>query len=328
MSKKRIAWRSALSLACLMVAATVASASANQTFVASTGSDSNTSVNCNRASPCRNIAAALTVTNSGGIITALDEGPFDVGTTLAITKSVKILGVDGPRSIVNANLTIGLACGTSVELRSLLVDGQGQGSTGINVSGVGRLFIDDSIVENYSGDGIDFDVTSSCSSPPTALFVENSIVRRNGGDGIEISSGSGEVIASITKNTKLQDNGDSGLQLLDNATVTFHNSEATYNANAGLEVAPSSGTSALDVTESKIDLNTTGLLLGPGSSATAIICMANSFVVENNTRGSKTGAGSSNFGEPQQVSNSNVFSRSGSAGNIGFPTLHPTFCNN
>jgi hypothetical protein len=72
--------------------AATAHAASGRTFVSGTGNDSNTGTNCARATPCRTLATAYSVTNSGGEIQALDPAGYG---TLTITGPVAILGVPG-----------------------------------------------------------------------------------------------------------------------------------------------------------------------------------------------------------------------------------------
>jgi hypothetical protein len=72
----------------LFAAATFSSAvnaAAQRTFVASTGSPTNTAFNCSIAKPCRAFIEAIGVTNPGGEVVVLDSAGYGAVT---ITKSV------------------------------------------------------------------------------------------------------------------------------------------------------------------------------------------------------------------------------------------------
>jgi len=72
---------------------TTAHASANRTFVSTTGNDSNVSVNCSQSENCRSFGAALAVTNSGGEIIVVDSGGYGAA-TISQPVTITAIGVD------------------------------------------------------------------------------------------------------------------------------------------------------------------------------------------------------------------------------------------
>jgi hypothetical protein len=72
-------------------------------YVSGLGNDSNASVNCPRANPCRTLATAYTVVQAGGEIIALD--PADYG-PVTIAEQLSILGVEGAEIGVAAGGTV------------------------------------------------------------------------------------------------------------------------------------------------------------------------------------------------------------------------------
>jgi hypothetical protein len=69
-------------------AAALANATAQRTFVASTGNDANNAFNCSIVKPCRGFAAAVGVTASGGEVIVLDSAGYGA---VMITQSVSII---------------------------------------------------------------------------------------------------------------------------------------------------------------------------------------------------------------------------------------------
>ncbi len=110
--------------------ATAAQAQLQNTYVASNGVDTN---DCSRTTPCRTFAGALTKTNAGGQINAVDAGDYG---PVTINKSVII---DGKGTSASINITAGNAIATTVPiststivLRNLHLNGGGTASRGVN----------------------------------------------------------------------------------------------------------------------------------------------------------------------------------------------------
>src|SRR5271154_7535214 len=150
----------AITFACSMHAAP-AQAQAARTFVSAAGSDSN---NClNVLTPCRHFAAAFAVTGTNGEIYVLD--PANYG-SLTITHAVSIQG-HGWASIApvsgQAAITINAVGATDkINIIGVVLDGTAlTGTTGIQFNSGGTLTVRDSVIRNFSGDGIDFEPTAA-----------------------------------------------------------------------------------------------------------------------------------------------------------------------
>jgi hypothetical protein len=153
----------------------------NRTFVASNGNDA--SPDCSRGNPCRSFSGALGKTNAGGEVIALDSAGY--GATLTITRSVSIIaptGIYGGMTPTTGTAISVNAPDATVVLRGLYLNAAGA-TTGISVTAVGALHVDNMVVNNFSSSGIDF------SAGPSFLFVNDSIFRGNGrlgGSGIRV----------------------------------------------------------------------------------------------------------------------------------------------
>lgn len=151
-----------------------------RTFVSSHGSDANTATNCGFVNPCRGFTAALTVTDDGGEIIALDAAGYGAVT---ITKSVSITanpGVYAGISVASGDGVTIATPGVSVSLRGLIINGTG-GTNGINMTNGAALFVENCVISNFSGPGI-YVVTAA------AVRVSDTVVKNNT-QGIHIENG-------------------------------------------------------------------------------------------------------------------------------------------
>jgi len=127
-----------------------ASASTNRTFVASTGSDSNTGANCARTTPCRTFAAALGVTVAGGEIVALDQIGYG---TLTINKAITLVGMEGAFISAPSNgtgLVVSAGASDLVIIRNIAFTGQGNTNTvGIQLTS-GHLVLQNCAIRNLT----------------------------------------------------------------------------------------------------------------------------------------------------------------------------------
>ena len=173
---------------CLLLAST-ASAQLNRTFVASTGNDAN---DCSRATPCRNFAAAILQTNAGGEIIPLDSAGY--GPTLNITKAVSIVtptGIyAGMTTVAGAAISVN-APGAIVVLRGLYLNALG-GLQGVVVTDVGRLYIENSVVNAFQGNGVEFHGAGE-------LLMTDSISRNNGNT---VQTGGGVAVYGLDANNR------------------------------------------------------------------------------------------------------------------------------
>ena len=210
----------------LAFAALAQGQTAQRTFVSTSGSDANTASLCSAANPCRGFAAALTVTNTNGEIVALTSGGYGAVT---ITKGVQITAPTGIYAGITASSGDGItvnAPGAVVVLRGLTLNGQGA-SNGILVTAVGALHVEGCIVNGFSNNGINVNLTADGSE----VFIKDTIVRNNGG-GIFITTTSGTVRASIN-GCRSENHVNDGFLAYNRSRVTISNSVASGNGNSG-----------------------------------------------------------------------------------------------
>src|SRR5262245_44821389 len=121
-------------------------------FVAAQGLDSNP---CTFAQPCRSFQRAHDVVAANGEIDVLDPAGYGAVT---ISKSISIQGhgFSGISAPAGDAITISAGANDRINLRGLLIDGVGTGSIGIVFNSGGSLNIQDSVVRNFTANGINF----------------------------------------------------------------------------------------------------------------------------------------------------------------------------
>jgi hypothetical protein len=179
-----------------------AAAQNTQSWVASTGSDSNA---CTRAAPCANFTRALNVTNAGGTISCVDRlGSGSVTIGKSITIDCEPGGVirnttNGIAVLINGNAT------TVVHLRGLVLDGQTTGGTGIRIIAGRKLFIDHVTIRDFQINGIYLQTSTAALDVTVADTIITNIGRSSpltgdGGIGI-FASGTVDLRLAVVRST-------------------------------------------------------------------------------------------------------------------------------
>ncbi len=263
-----------------------ATGSAQRTFVsAAAGNDANP---CTRAAPCRNFAAAIAQTVSGGEVVVLDSGGYG---TVTISQAVSLVAPPGVYAGISVfsgtGITINAGLGDVVTIRGLTLNGLGGGNGIVFTSGA-ALYVQDSVFKNLAGVGV-------YGAASASVVVEDSLFSRVG-NGVFLQTGAGTirgtvehsrfedgfagVIAGIGANAVVRDSVASGNQAgfsaqAVNAQLDVENSLATHN-DIGLN---SNG--VIRASETTIEENTTGL-------AGTIVSFGNNRLAGNGFNGSFT----------------------------------------
>jgi nitrous oxidase accessory protein NosD len=239
----------ASTLLALLVAAPLAFG-AQRTFVsAQTGNDTNP---CTVAAPCRGFAAALANTDAGGEIVVLDSGGYG---PVTITKAVAIqapAGIHAAISVFSGNgIAVTAGAADSVTLKGLSITGQG-GTSGIAFSSGASLFVIDCAVSGFAYAGLVFNAAS-----PTSVGVVDRSVFTNNQYGI--SNGAG--------------------------ILTVRNSIASKNSGAGMLIfgLAATGGATLDVFDSLLDSNGTGLHALTNNGGPSHVRLSGNRIVNNTT---------------------------------------------
>jgi hypothetical protein len=289
------------------LSAVPARAQVSRTFVSAAGSDSN---NCaNVTTPCRHFAAAYAATAPSGEIFVLD--PANYG-SLTITHAVSIEG-HGWASIAPPNngnaITINAGATDKIIIRGVSLNGVGAAgtTTGIQFNSGGPLTVENSVIRNFSGDGLDF-------SPPATgkLVVSNSVVSDNSNSGIAVfPTGSDGLVDAIFNRVETNNNTNYGIFVWgqqntggfvratvndsvafgngygyyvlsdsghETAFLVLHGSVAAGNTNAGIISTGGNFSTMTMVTNSVVTNNNTGIVESTG----AVFNMGNSTVTGNN----------------------------------------------
>jgi len=286
---------------------TIAQAQATRTWVSGVGNDADP---CSRTAPCKTFAGAISKTATGGEIDVLDPGGFG---TLTITKAITIDGGTGSgwgsvlaSSGVNGfviNITTNLAT-DKVILRNLSINGAGTtlGVDGVRFLDGAELTLENVVIENFSGDGIDIPQTQQ-----SATHLRNVTMNNIAGSGIKITTGVGQALITVE---------DSSIH------ATTNGFDAIANVRAALRNSTfDRGTTCVRTNGSGSIVNADGLFVtycstGVQASTGSTINIGNSMIVQNatglnlnsgtinsmsgNTLFSNTVPGSFSFTQPKQ----------------------------
>ena len=156
-------------------------------------------------SPCRNFQQAVNVVDPGGEVTAIDSAGFG---PINITKAVTITSPDGveagivPAAGGNA-ITINAGSSDAIGLRGLTINGAGSALNGVVFNTGGTLTIQNCVVRNLTGQGIDFVPNTGISS----LSVSYTYVGNNGGYGILVQPSGSASATAVFNHVEAQYNG-------------------------------------------------------------------------------------------------------------------------
>jgi Right handed beta helix region len=218
----------ALALAAVLPAIPAQATSLTRTFVSSAGSDSNP---CTITQPCATFARAYSLTLANGIIAALDPGKYG---PVTITGPVTVNGygwaaITGPASgnaiTINANST------DKIALIGLEIDGANAASNGIQFKAGSTLSVRNSVIQNFTNDGIDFEPSSSSS-----LLVSNTVISDNGNHGILISDAGSGTTTGVLNHVEMENNRFDGLIAQSDQTVNITVSDSVSANNGAIGI--------------------------------------------------------------------------------------------
>jgi hypothetical protein len=168
-----------------LLASAPASAQATRTWVSGVGDDVNP---CSRTAPCKTFAGAISKTAGGGEINCLDPAGYGGVTTIkAITFNCgytlgSILVSGGPGITINAGVN------DRVTIRGIQLTGINQtaspGTIGIRIMAAKSVSIEDSVVSNFSQQGLADQRTAG----NTQLFIRNTVFSNNTAAGISLAA--------------------------------------------------------------------------------------------------------------------------------------------
>lgn len=201
----------------LMSLSAPANAQATRTWVARHGDDANP---CSATAPCRTFAGAIPKTMAGGEINVMDaSGPG----TVTINKSITIRADHVEAGILaGANgITISTGANDKVVLEGLDIDGLGNGTNGINITGSGTVDIVRCAIRNFTENGVNVAGTAGARA-----FVYRSVIANNNG-GLFMQGASGAANSALVQDTVLDNNAKFATQTVGGSTLTLTGSSLT-----------------------------------------------------------------------------------------------------
>ena len=298
----------ALIVGSTMLSALPANAQATRTWVSqATGDDL---FACSRNQPCRTFAGAIGKTAINGEINCIDAGGYGAVT---ITKSITIDCTGTYGSILAGTSVAAVLINItpsaddphrSVRLRGLSINGTGlmgsvgtrTGTDGVRILQASSVFVEDTVINDFAQQGV-----KVAAGAAVNLMLDNVVIRNTNGSGVTLSTGAGQVVASLN-NVRIDGTpvgvSANGLVRADLRNVTLsHNVTGikTQNADNIINVdnmmvsfsttgAQSSAGNTIRIANSTITQNATGLFPNGGS----IVSMSGNSLTGNTTDGNFT----------------------------------------
>ena len=304
MTKLRFTIQTLALAAFMLVLTSIAQAQATRTWVSGVGDDVNP---CSRTAPCKTWAGAISKTAAGGEINALDPGGFG---TLTITKSIIVDGTTGAGwgstlfSSVNGfviNDSQTATPGTiKVVLRNLSINGAGTtlGVDGIRVLQGLTVRIEDCVISNGSGDGIDISEAND-----THVTIRNTRIN-NFGNGIRVGTAAG--FAKVT---------------MENVSIS-HSTKGIFASSRSRVTGK-----GLTISHCGTGVHAEGQVAG-NAGAEAVVTLEDSQVAHNTSHGLQAGGGLATSSSIIRISNNMVANNAGNAVSIQVNGVVDTWANN
>ena len=213
----------------------------NKSYVANFGGDGNSCADVLHA--CATFAGALAKTNPGGEISVVNTGDYGVVT---IDKSVNVTNDGaGESSILSPSgmaAAIGAGAGDIISLRGLVIDGQGPGSVGIQITQASAVHVQNCVIRNFESPVLAVGILM-VSAGNTKLFVSDTIIFNNGnapGSGGIVIAPQGTGSSNVILDRVHLENNVIGLRVLgssstaDGAHVVLRDSVVSGNAGDGI----------------------------------------------------------------------------------------------
>lgn len=219
---------------------TLAYGQATRTWVSGVGDDANP---CSRTAPCKTFAGAISKTANKGEISVLDPGGFGAVT---ITKSITINGEGtlagvlsaGTNGIVVNDSATGTPDTIEVVLRYLSINGAGTGLDGIKFTSGKKLSIENCLIENVTGDGIEVTTSTPNTTGGAFLSITDTRIEQTTALGINVVPANGPLNVKIANVNQFRSSSNSGIFLSGDIRANISNSSFSGNhAAAGVAIA-------------------------------------------------------------------------------------------
>ncbi len=267
---------------------TTPASAANAAYLSRTGSGSA----CTLASPCSSISSAVTAAGAGGEVVCLDKGnyggviiPFSItiscgdglweapaaGISIQTPAGAAAVVIEGfvADSLALSGSIVSVTGQVAVHLRRVRIGNNGSANSGFainfNPTGPAKLFVTDSVIDNFGGSGISGAILVKPASGVTAnVTIERTRIENNR-FGIVADGNSGGIIRGVVRDSVI-----------------------AGNVNNGITVSTTSSNVVLGVERSTISGNNFGLVATGGNAG---MLVRNSFILGNNTGLSSSGGG-------------------------------------
>lgn len=308
MNKSRISVLLFVSLALAVVLGPSASAQASRTWVSGVGDDANP---CSRTAPCKTFAGAISKTAAGGEISVLDPAGFGAVT---ITKAISIVAASDEGGLLASGtnaIIVNAGVNDVVNLKGLVIEGFGTAINGIRFLAGGALHVEDCVINNTAGSGIDFEPSGT-----SELFVRNTVVRNNNGasGGAILVKPTATGSATATLDNVEMSNNRFGLRVEGRSKVTVRNSLASGSTTNGFLAISTAAPGA--------DLNIESSIASNNLNAGIRSDGANSVVRISNVMSSGNGFGlqGANGGQILSYVNNRLLGNTTDTSGAGIPT--------
>ncbi len=252
MSKFNLIVAIGASLVAYLLPAAPAQALFAQTFVSGIGLDSNDCAT--PATACHTFDHAIASTaNYGWVVCA--GAVFDPP-LITINKPIMIDCTASPANVLG--ITINVAAG-AIRLRNLRLNGLLQIANGISILAAANVIIEDCVIENFTGFGIN-------RSAGGRLLIRNTTIQNN-------STGIGIFVGDTEIDNSRIDNNNNGIGVANTARVTVSRSVLSGHTSSALILDPG-GIATVDGTT--ISSNSTGITAPAG--ATVVLSNNNIFL--------------------------------------------------
>ena len=251
-----------------------------RTFVSGVGDDLNP---CSRTAPCKTFAGAISKTAINGEINCLDPGGYG---PVTITKSITIDCKETNALIlaVGGNgITVSIPASAddptrSVRIRGLGINGAGvsgpvgtrTGLVGIRATAGTSLFVEDTVIEEFSQQGIQVQTSAAFN-----LSLDRVLIRNTNSSGVALSGSAGQVVASLNK-VRIYDTS-TALTLSGSARANLRNVTMAHNTSG---ITTSGLTNIVNADNIMVSFATAAALQ---ANVTGTIRLANSVITQNTT---------------------------------------------
>jgi hypothetical protein len=267
-----IATVSIMCLAPLTAFAVITNPTPQRAYVSLQGLDIN---NCGPNAPCRTFQAALAQVNPDGEVLVLNSGAYG---SMSITQGVTVVAPPGIYAGISVfpgsdGITIN-APGAKVVLKGLTINGQG-GKNGIQIVDAAEVRVENSVIANFNGGGLDgrgIRTTAGNATAPRVLAISGSVLRGNT-EGVEANPTGATTIAQKTSidNSKFEGNG-AGVTVYDGVDLAI--SHTTFRQDGfAISVASYMPAGVITLTGDGLDMSATyyDMILGYYGSGSGLV---------------------------------------------------------